>query len=201
MTVIRRATNVDVDQIVQIHLEAFEDFFLSSLGSSFLKTYYTTFINSKEGAVFCAVKDDKLQGFSACSYISKGFNSRLIQKNFIKYFYESFLLLIRNPKAIVRLIKNLNKKSDCKTINDNAQYAELYSIAVCPLSQGEGIGRMLLTATEEYIKCFNSEMSLTTDYYNNEKTIGFYHSRGYEDYYDFIAYPNRRMWRLLKILK
>jgi hypothetical protein len=43
-------------------------------------------------------------------------------------------------------------------------------------------------------------MSLTTDFYNNIKTIEFYKGLGYNIYYDFIAYPNRKMYRMIKDL-
>ena len=66
---------------------------------------------------------------------------------------------------------------------------------------GSGIGKKLLIATEEDVAKHNSKISLTTDYYNNEKTIGFYHSLGYQDYYEFVTYPDRRMYRMIKNLK
>ena len=43
-------------------------------------------------------------------------------------------------------------------------------------------------------------VSLTTDYYNNESAVGFYHSMGYETLYEFVTYPNRKMYRLIKTL-
>ena len=140
-------------------------------------------------------------GFSACSYKSRGFNSSLIKENMIKYGIEFCVLLFSNPKAIIRLVKNLNKESSDKSIEDNGEYAELYSIAVNPTSQGEGIGKFLLNETESDVINHNHMISLTTDYYDNEKTIGFYHSLGYENYYDFVTYPKRRMWRMIKKLK
>jgi len=45
-----------------------------------------------------------------------------------------------------------------------------------------------------------SNLSLTTDYDNNEKAIQFYERLGYEIYYDFITYPNRKMYRMIKKL-
>lgn len=200
-TNIRKARLEDVNSIVRIHLSAFESFFLSSLGEHFLRLYYSTFINSKNGVVFCAERDECIVGFSACSYKSRGFNSSLIKENLIKYGLEFILLLFSNPKAIIRLVKNLNKESDDTSINDNGGYAELYSIAINPTNQGEGIGKILLTTTESEVKKYNNMISLTTDFYNNEKTIGFYRSLGYKNYYDFVTYPKRRMWRLIKELK
>lgn len=200
-TIIRKASLSDVDGIVAIHQLAFKEFFLTSLGEKFLKLYYSTFIESGEGVVYCALQDNKVVGFSACSYISKGFNTKLIKKNFVRFGAEALRLMFSKPKALIRLVKNMNKESNGATIEDNGKYAELYSIAVSPSCQGGGYGRRLLTVTEDDVKQHNNKVSLTTDYYNNDKTIAFYRKLGYEEYYDFITYPERRMWRLIKYLK
>lgn len=197
---IRKATKEDVGSIVEIHQAAFKDFFLTSLGTRFLKLYYGTFINSDKGVVYCTVDDNKIVGFSATSYMSKGFNASLIKNNIVKYAAESILLVFTKPKAIIRLAKNMNKESR-DTIKDDGQYAELYSIAVSPLCQGKGIGKKLLTTTEKDVVNHNNLISLTTDYYNNDKTIAFYKALGYKNFYEFITYPNRKMWRMIKQLK
>ena len=199
--IIKKAQLSDVDGIVAIHQQAFEDFFLTSLGVKFLKLYYSTFITSGEGVVYCATKENEVVGFSACSYISRGFNTSLIKKNLVGFGIEALLLLFSKPKALIRLAKNMNKESKNATIKDNGEYAELYSIAVSPTCQGGGYGRKLLTATEEDVRQHNNKVSLTTDYYDNDKTIAFYRALGYEEYYDFITYPDRRMWRLIKNLE
>ncbi len=199
-TIIRNAELKDVNGIVKIHLAAFEDFFLSSLGERFLRIYYSAFIKSKQGVVLCAKKNEDVVGFSACSFISRGFNASLIKHNLVKFGIEAIMLLFTKHQALLRLAKNLNKESDDTTINDKGVYAELYSIAVSPSCQGEGVGKKLLTATEDDVKKHNDIISLTTDYYNNEKTIAFYHALEYENYYEFVTYPDRRMWRMIKKL-
>lgn len=199
--IVRQTTLNDVEQIVRIHQAAFKDFFLTSLGHRFLKLYYSTFIKSGEGVVYCAEVDKKVVGFSACSYVSSGFNSRLIKKNLVRYGLEALRLLFAKPGAIVRLVRNLDKESNVNGVKDNGEYAELYSIAVSPTCQGGGVGRLLLTATEADVKEHNSQISLTTDYYDNEKTVGFYNALGYDVLYEFVTYPDRRMYRMIKNLK
>lgn len=198
--IIRKASLDDVETIVSIHQEAFKDFFLSSLGRSFLKLYYSSFISSEEGVVYCATKNNELVGFSACSYVSRGFNPSLIKKNVFKYGTEAIILFFKKPGALIRLAKNMNKESSDSKVNDNGLYAELYSIAVSPLCQGEGVGKLLLTTIERDVVNHNNQISLTTDYYNNDKTIAFYRALGYENYYEFTTFPNRKMWRMIKRL-
>lgn len=197
---VTKATLKDVDGIVRIHQEAFNDFFLTNLGARFLRIYYSSFVESDKGVVYVAEKNDVIVGFSAASYKSKGFNSYLIKHNLFKYCVEATRIFFTQPKALLRLIKNLNKESRDANIMDDGQYAELYSIAVNPSCQGEGVGKFLLSVTESDIKEHNDRISLTTDYYNNKKTIAFYHSLGYQEYYKFVTYPDRKMWRMIKKL-
>lgn len=199
--IIRKATLDDVEAIVSIHQDAFKDFFLTSLGKRFLKLYYLTFINCEKGCVFCAQKDNQIVGFSACSYVSRGFNSSLIKKNVFKYGIEATILLFTKPSSLIRLVKNMNKESSDSKVKDSGLYAELYSIAVSPLCQGEGVGKHLLLTTENDVLNHNYQVSLTTDYYDNDKTIAFYKALGYENFYEFTTYPNRKMWRMIKNLK
>lgn len=198
--IVREATSKDVSQIVDIHCDAFNGFFLTSLGPVFLNFYYDAFIRNKETGVFCAVEEDKVLGFSAVTKHCKGFNSRLLKENLFCFGWVGLKLMFTNPNAILRLVKNFTKKSEA--IEDNEDYAELYSIGVSKKAQGKGIGKKLLAVTEDYlIKNGVDKVSLTTDFYNNESTVAFYNKMGYHTLYDFVAYPNRKMYRLIKTLK
>lgn len=199
MIVIKKTSTKDVYEIVRIHCDAFEGFFLTSLGTSFLTFYYHCFVKSDETVSMVAIEDDKIVGFSASTKKCKGFNSRLIKQNLFSFAMLSLKLLFTNTGALLRLVKNLTKKGD--TVEDNEDYAELYSIGVDSHQQGKGIGKKLLAKTEEVMKQEGVErVSLTTDYDNNESAVGFYHSMGYETLYEFVTYPNRKMYRLIKTL-
>ena len=193
MMIIRKATINDVDTIVEIHLNAFEGFFLTSLGAEFLRFYYSCFVRSNETVTMIAEENGVIYGFC------KGFNSRLIKSNLIAFGLLSFKLLLIKPISLLRLVKNLSKKGE--NVIDNEDYAELYSIGVCKSAQGKGVGKMLLLKSEQVMKEEGvTRVSLTTDFDNNEQAVGFYHSMGYETLYEFVTYPNRKMYRLIKIL-
>ena len=197
--IIRKATKNDVDTIVEIHLNAFEGFFLTSLGAEFLRFYYSCFVRSNETVTMIAEENGVIYGFSASSKFCKGFNSRLIKSNLIAFGLLSFKLLLIKPISLLRLVKNLSKKGE--NVIDNEDYAELYSIGVCKSAQGKGVGKMLLLKSEQVMKEEGvTRVSLTTDFDNNEQAVGFYHSMGYETLYEFVTYPNRKMYRLIKIL-
>nr|MCY2674084.1 GNAT family N-acetyltransferase [Bacteroides fragilis] len=85
---------------------------------------------------------------------------------------------------------------------DTKDYAELLSIGVNSSSQGKGLGKFMLSELENMVsKKGCGRISLTTDCHDNTKAIKFYKSMGYEVYYEFITYPNRKMYRMIKLLK
>lgn len=196
---IRPASIEDVNQIVSIHQSAFEGFFLTSLGPSFLMQYYSSFIKNRETVTLVAVDGINVLGFSAATVLSHGFNSRLIKSDVIAYVMLGVKMLFSSPKALIRLVKNFTKKS-CEVLDDE-NYGELFSIGVRSDQQGKGIGKVLLNETELSMQAKGvNRLSLTTDYYNNEATLGFYHSMGYETLYEFVTYPDRKMLRMIKLL-
>ena len=156
---IRQASQKDVAAIVAIHQDAFKDFFLTSLGSQFLTTYYSCFVNSKETVAMCAEEDGRLFGFSAATSVSKGFNSRLIKANAVRFSVVALKMLFTNPAALVRLVKNFTKKND--EVEDTEDYGELYSIGVSTSCQGKGVGKMLITATESELSNWGGKISLS----------------------------------------
>lgn len=196
---IRKSTINDVDAIVDIHIDAFKGFFLTSLGPEFLKFYYSCFVNSDETVTMVAEEDGTIYGFAAATMKSKGFNSRLIKNNLLSFGVLSLKMLFTTPDALLRLVKNLTKKGE--GVEDNEDYAELYSIGVNKAAQGKGVGKKLLATSELEMKVSGvKRVSLTTDYDHNEQALGFYHSMGYETFYEFMTYPNRKMYRLIKTL-
>ena len=146
---LRKATYNDVNAIVDIHNQAFPDFFLTSLGDGFLRLYYRCMCKCKEAVTLCAVEDDKVVGFSTTALKSAGFNTRLIKNNMIGFMMEGVRLLFSCPKSLFRLFKNFTKKST--DVADDGEYAELFSIGVLPTCQGKGIGGLLLADTERAV--------------------------------------------------
>ena len=111
---------------------------------------------------------------------------------------------IRPPESESRLMKkpqDITLQDIFQAVEDDEDYAELYSIGVSKAAQGKGVGKLLLAESERVMKDEGVQrVSLTTDYYNNDQAVGFYHSMGYETLYEFVTYPDRRMYRLIKTL-
>jgi ribosomal protein S18 acetylase RimI-like enzyme len=190
----------DISAVTEIHLAAFSNFFLTQMGRSFLELYYKSFIKSETGFGIGVFDDEgNLIGFSITTTNSKSFNKNLIIQNLLPFSVMGLQLMFTNPKALIRLFKNLRKSSD-ETIDDG-EYGELFSIAVDPGKQSSGIGKIMLEEVERIAQEKGCQcLTLTTDFYNNGNVINFYKKMGYAVFYDFIAYPDRRMYKMIKHL-
>lgn len=185
--------------LVDIHIKAFKDFFLTSLGRAFLTTYYKACLNNKESIGICAVDDkNQIVGFGVGCVLSKGYHTRLVKKNLFKFLIQGILILYLKPKALFRLAYNLDKNN---VPNDDGYYAELLSIGVSPEIKSTGTGKeIIIKFEEEAIKKGCKKIALTTDLENNDHVISFYKKSGYKVYYEFTTYPNRRMYKFIKLL-
>lgn len=187
-------------QIAKIHLKSFPNFFLTTLGYSFLKTYYKSCSKSKEAISICAIDNEtkKILGFAVGCLNSKGFYKKLIYSNLGAHFYQALILLCTKPLALIRLFKNLGKGN---ILSDKGNYAELLSIGMSPDQSGLGIGQNLLAKFENKVRKKGvNTITLTTDADSNDNVLKFYKKAGYTVYYDFITFPNRKMLKLIKEL-
>lgn len=186
--------------LAEIHLDSFKGFFLATLGKSFLLTYYKAVLGSNETIAVCAVDDEgKFLGFGTGCVQAKGYHKRLICHHLFTFIFQGLVLIFTKPKALRRLVMNLDKISNK---NDDGNYAELISIGVSHTSKGIGVGKQLVKKFEEEARkkgC--KKIALTTDYYNNQEVLAFYLHSGYKVFYEFAAYPNRRMYKLIKDLQ
>ena len=163
-----------IKEVVEVHKNSFKGFFLTTLGDGFLHLYYDSIRKDRNAILIGIYNEEKLCGFCAATFKSKGFNSQLIKNNMLQFSIVGLHILFSKPKSFVHLIKNF---------------------------QGQGIGKKLLQELEKVLSIHNcSILSLTTDFYNNDGVIEFYKRLGYETYYDFIAYPERKMYRMIKTI-
>lgn len=196
---IKKIEREDLPQVVNVHKDSFKGFFLTELGDHFLTVYYDCVRKDKKGILVGLYDESQLCGFIAATTLSKGFNKQLIIKNFSRFSLIGLRLFFTQIRSLVRLLKNFTKTS--RQVQDEGEYAELLSIGVTAKKQGQGIGKKLLIQFENEMRLKGcSSLSLTTDYHENEKTIQFYKGLGYSTYYDFMAYPNRKMYRMIKKL-
>lgn len=196
MAQIRKAEKKDIPKIVSIHLERFASFFLTSLGSSFLETFYTGFL--REPGILLVLEDEgEIKGFAAGSRNNSGFFKKLLKNNLLQFAVEGVKILFTKPAALKRMAANAGKSE-----KNNLNFAELLSIAT--VKNKKGYGKSLLYAFEEEVAADNPgalPVSLTTDYDDNVKAVQFYKDSGYEVKEIFESFQGRKMYRFIKNLK
>lgn len=192
MIEVRKAGNKDIGSIVEIHMERFFSFFLTSLGKSFLKVFYKAFL--KEPGILLVLEDEGgVKGFAAGSRDNRSFFKKLLSNNLFGFAKAGIVIFFTKPLALKRLAQNAGKSEK------NLIFAELLSIATVKNTQG--YGKILLQEFEKEVAKENTEklpISLTTDYYENDKTIRFYEDSGYEILEIFESYQKRKMYRFIK---
>lgn len=189
----------DVKTISIIHQIAFKNFFLTSLGSYFLKKFYASIFRSKDGIAIGAFNNDnELVGFAIGAKTKNGFYKSLLKNNFIPLLFSAVFNLLTQPHKIKRLMQSFltSETSNEEFIN----YATLLSICVDPDKKGQKIGKLLLEAFENETLNYSSGISLTTDKYNNDYVNNFYVSNNYILNNEF-SQGNRKMNFYIKKFK
>ena len=190
---IRKATRNDINSVVKIHLERFSGFFLTNLGSYFLKVFYTGFLMNP-GVILVLEDEGKIRGFAAGSRDNRGYYKKLLTNNLFQFALSGLKILITKPTALLRIASNAGKSEKNDLI-----FAELLSIAT--VKNKKGYGQILLKEFEKEITKENIKklpLSLTTDFDENEKVIEFYTKSGYQIHEVFESYQNRKMYRFIK---
>ena len=96
----------DIPQIVDIHLRAFEGFFLTSLGPHFLRLYYDSVRSYQGGVLLKCVSQGQTIGFCAAALHSAGFNKHLVKHRLPDYILMGARLTVTRPLALWRLFLN-----------------------------------------------------------------------------------------------
>jgi ribosomal protein S18 acetylase RimI-like enzyme len=197
---IRKMTQHDINQVVNVHLAAFENFFLTFLGRNFLIVLYSFIVSEKSGIAFVAEPNDKREivGFVAGTDEPVGFYSRAIRKRAINFAIAAMPAIAKRPVIILRLLRALQKPSEAK---ERVNVSELMSIAVLPQTTMRGVGSDLEAVFCLEAKKRNStNVMLTTDSKNNDRVNTFYMSRGYKLFNQYITPEGRKMNNYLKAL-
>lgn len=182
----------DIERVVNIHLQSFPGFFLSFLGPRFLTLYYQRVCISPEG--ICQVFLDSTgnpSGFVVGTCNPRGFYSRLLRCDWLRFCLASLGTICRSPKIIVRLARALHHPRG----NPMGEgIAGLFSIGVLPELQGTGAGKKLVAAfLTEARQRGCRRVFLTTDRDNNEAVNRFYASLGFQIERQYETPEGRRM--------
>lgn len=197
--IIRDASQADIYKIVDVHIKAFQGFFLTSLGSRFLARLYQGFLLKNEGILRVAIIDEQIVGFSAGTMAPESFFAELRHEKWFSFLLAAIPGLIRNPAVVFKKLYNaLFYKGDPVESVDSA--ALLSSIAVDPDFKGQSIGKLLLEDFELQVNQRSSlhYVYLITDKFGNEAVVNFYKKLQYVQDSEFSQSGNRVMLRFIK---
>jgi ribosomal protein S18 acetylase RimI-like enzyme len=178
----------DVDAVTAIHLVAFPRFFLSFLGSRFLRELYRAIVTDEESIAFVAIDGEHVIGFVAGAG-SSGFYRRAARRRWLRFGAVSLGAFLRKPSIAPRLLRALYAPP--KTSGEGAL---LMSIAVDPSVQRSGAGKLLTRAFIDGAgRRGATAVVLTTDKAGNDAVNAFYHAQGFSVATDYVTPEGRAM--------
>ena len=181
-----------IDEVVRIHLETFEGFFLTFMGKGFLKTMYSSYCAHGESGLLIAVDEKgKTVGFLAYSGNMSGLYEYMIKKKLIPFAWYSLGAFFRKPKVFMRLVRAFLKPSESQR---DESYVELASIGVDPSAKSKGIGSQLIDKLKDIVDfAKNAYITLETDAENNEGANRFYQKNGFTLIREYATREGRKM--------
>ena len=184
--------------IVNIHLETFEGFFLTFMGRGFLKQMYASYTEHAESDIFVALDEGCVIGFLAYSCNMSELYKYMIKHRLIQFAWYSLGAFLRKPKVFMRLVRAFLKPSESKR---KEKYVELASIGVRPDAKSKGVGSRLIESLKRAID-FNeyAYITLETDANNNEHANRFYKKNGFVIEREFETQNGRRMFEYRYLL-
>ena len=182
----------DVAPVVQTHLLSFPEFFLSMLGPKFLSLYYSAVCSDQSGIALVSIgQDGAVKGFVAVTANPRGFYTRLLKKQWLKFAAASVMAVLKTPVIIPRMLRSLSFPKENPAGQD---VAGLYSIGISPGGQQQGTGCQLMTEfINEARRRGCRQVFLTTDRDGNDRVNRFYQKNGFTLKRQFLTPQGRRM--------
>jgi ribosomal protein S18 acetylase RimI-like enzyme len=164
--------------VVEVHLRAFPTFFLTCLGSRFLREFYGSFVSNPQGVGFVAEEQTgTVLGVVVGPLEPDNHFRRLLQRRWWAFATASLGAVVTKPTVVPRLLRAACYRG---TPPAGAPRSLLSSIAVTPEARGLGIGAALVQAwTREAQALGSGGCYLTTDAENNDVVNSFYRNLGW----------------------
>jgi ribosomal protein S18 acetylase RimI-like enzyme len=176
---VREASAADVPAMVEIHLRAFPDFFLSQLGRPFLRRLYAGFVREPSGCALIAQQGAAVVGYIAgTSSPERYFRERLHREGFA-FACSALPGLLRAPsRTLERLWSALRYRGERPP--DLAGGWLVSSVAVDPEVRAAGIGSALVRAFCAHAAAARARwVYLLTDESGNDPVQAFYERAGF----------------------
>jgi hypothetical protein len=189
----------DIEEISELHHKAFKNFFLTSLGTSFIKYFYTIILRHKNSVSILLKYDNKIVGFAIGTLNNNHFYKDIIVKNIFSFSLEILKIILKNPLFILKLINKIKYSNSSSQHNLTDNLPCLLSICIDPELESKGMGKIILKEFEyKLIKKNATRYFLTTDSHENDYVNNFYLKNGFANIHIIKKYNNRYMNVYLK---
>lgn len=181
-----------IAQIVQIHLDTFQGFFLTFMGRGFLKVLYGAYCEHNASGLLTATNEaGEPVGFLAYSEDLSGLYKFMIRKHLPAFFWYALGAFLRKSGIFLRLVRAFLKSGE--SVRTEA-YVELASIGVRPDMKGRGVGSLLIDELKSRVNFERfAYINLETDAENNEGANRFYQKNGFCLARTFVTREGRKM--------
>lgn len=194
----RHAQTSDLGDVVETHLSAFPDSFMSLLGSRFLFGYYQTLLATPGALFVVGVAEQDLVGFAAGCDDSTILHRR-IRKN------PSLVLgaarqLAFSGRLRSRIVDRARQNVRSATVNASVDYPgfhEISSVAVSSKQQGRGVGGRVLSSYLSQLSPTLPGVFITTDA-DDDDVIRFYERFEFCVDAKFVQPPDRQMISMVR---
>jgi ribosomal protein S18 acetylase RimI-like enzyme len=177
--IIREARTNDLAGIIDIHQKAFGNFFLTRLGSKFLRQYYNLVLEYDLRIMLVSEGQNELQGF-VCGFLEPLDFYRLMWRRRSTFALPVASALLQHPSLLNKVLYSVRRIQ--KTASDwPPRSCELSSIAVAPETAGNGFGNALIRAFIAEAQSMGACcVYLTTDAHDNDASNAFYRNVGFQ---------------------
>lgn len=190
----------DAREVSELHIRAFPEFFMATLGVPFLAEFYRGYSRDKS-AVTCVVRfGGRIAGVVVGTTDPSGFYKRLLKSRLFGFGTAAALAALKRPRIIPRLLRGILYRGDQKPEEKNV--ALLASVCVDPDIQAHGLGSELIRRFVQKAKERGAKSCyLLTDAKDNDIVNQFYIKNGWELEYEFSTPEGRRMNRYRRSLE
>jgi len=183
----------EIDQVVAVHLAAFPGFFLSRMGSGFLRQYYMSTFRYAGAIMLAAAHGETVVGFVS-GFLAPSRFYREMRSRWYRYLPPVLSAIARQPRLLATVASNVLRVRRAATDPEDPRHCELASIAVLPQARGSGLGRCLALAfLDRAWELGATRVRLTTDANDNSAANRFYQSLGFRLERAFVARDTRLM--------
>lgn len=182
--------------VVDLHMQAFPDFFLTFLGRSFLRQMYLCYQDDPATIALVASRktDDEILGAVIGPLQVASFYKRILVRRWWRFALAALGAVLRRPSVVPRLLRAVRYRGDAPV--GETDRALLASIAVSPAAQGMGVGKLLTMAFLAKVREAGLPGAyLTTDAENNDVVNAFYRRQGWKVESRFTTPEKRKMLR------